>query len=698
VYSPIPGGSEYVVGQDDLKVTVYLPPEGMVYNHHAGKLEACEVIVRSTFPVEQYWEAPEPPENYQHKAEREKKNQETDPTYYDPDLAKYREREWHRRLYGVWFMNNGKMTYLTGLYYWYLTHWTIDIGRPKFRIAHMEKAYFVQYCMEDPNCYGVLDLAKRRDGKTYFGGAWVTEYVTRTANAYGGIQSKINKDAKKVFSKAVVRPFRKLIDFFRPKYDTSSGTNPKNELRFFETSKRGAKGVADYSNGEELESIIDFEASVETAYDGSKLHRYLCDEVFKTVEVNILDRHYIVKPCLEDTDGNIIGKAMYTSTVEEMEGHMELYEELWKTSDFTQKNKNGRTPSGLYRYFTPAQKVMYVDQYGFPDEEKALEWIQNEIDSLNDPRKKASFIRKYARNWKEAFWTSGDKCHYDIIKLNERSEILSWRERNYIRCKLDWDEDGNIKRTEHHDGKFLFSTTFDDIANAVAKKSGGQLAPMNKAKFAIGIDPYEHDRTVSGTFSDGAATVFYKYNSLDPDNSENFVCIYRSRPPTAKQFYEDMVKLCHYFGAPMLFENTRGQGIKNYFKDKGYGAFLMRDAKGTEGIAASEKATAELMDETEDFIDTRCHVVNFPQLIDDWKKFDNEDTTKYDLAMASGYCLMAASRVKRGDNMKKRYSAPNIEDYVKGFSIGRKKPNTLKKFLNQKRKPQWQDHYSQITT
>src|SRR5690606_23855967 len=131
-------------------------------------------------------------------------------------------------------------------------------------------------------------------------------------------------------------------------------------------------------------------------------------------------RHKVVRPCLEDESGAIIGKAIYTSTVEDMEGYLDLYEKLWKESDFTKKNKNGRTISGLYRFFTPSQMIMHVDKYGEPDIERALTQIENELAELTDPRDIAAYIRKNPRNWKEAFRTGGDNCLYDPLKLDDR--------------------------------------------------------------------------------------------------------------------------------------------------------------------------------------------------------------------------------------------------------------------------------------
>jgi hypothetical protein len=676
MYTPIPGGTSMIIGEEDLAIEVHLPPVGKGVYSETGEVADVDILSRSKDPKEQYWERPEPPADYNKKRKREIMVQESDPDYVDDELNAYRQREWHRRLYGVWVMINGKPHYLTGLYYYYLTHWQIDIGPPNFRIADMYEFYFWQYCEEDPSCYGMVNLAARRAGKTFKSTCILTEFASRTAKAHVGIQSKTNGDAKGVFAEKLIQPFRKLPDFFKPKYDTSQGNVPKKELRFFEPSIRGRKGAMEnYDDVIELESWIDFMPSVEIAYDGQKLRRYLCDEIFKTTEVDILKRHEVVKPCFEDSSRNIVGKAIYTSTVEEMEGHIERYIEIWNNSDVSKRNKNGKTKSGLYRYFTPVQKMLFLDKYGYPDEQKGLEWVQNEIESIDDSRAKAAFIRKNPRNWKEAFNLSADDCLYNVMKIDERLSTLFFRSKNYEKFKLKWDEDKKrVVKVKDKSGQFMFCWDFSDesLSNNV-KDRGGEFSPNNTLKFVIGIDPIDHNRVQTGKFSNGAAAVYMKYDALFPDESENFVCLYVGRPPTAKEFWEEMVKLCHYFGCQMLFENNK-PGIENHFKERGYGSFLIRDSKGTPGVNANEKTHQQLVDETEAFIEERCHLVNFPELLKDWKEFKMDDTTKYDLAMASGYALMAASNIRRKEVKKSRFNSnvKNTDELFRKYKI--KKP------------------------
>lgn len=668
-----------MAGEEELAIEVHLPPVGFVFNYDAGKLERTEIICRSSIPEDQYWERPKWPDKYLKKAAREKDIQKTDREYVDPELKEYRAREWHRRLYGTWFMNRGDYVYLPGAYYFYLAHWTLDSGPPEFRISDLQKSYFWKYCEEDPLCYGMVEMTKRRAGKTFYSSCMLYEYVSRTSNAHAGIQSKTGPDAKLVFTEKLIQPWRKLIDFFRPDYDNSSGDVPKSEMRFFKTSKKGkrADGIYEYEKETELESWIDFANSTTHAYDGQKMFRYLCDEVFKTIEADIVKRHSVIKPCLENESGGIIGKAIYTSTVEEMEGHLDKYVKLWTDSDMSKRNPNGKTTSGLYRFFTPAQKTMNIDKYGYPDVQKSLTELENEIKGMDDPRDISDFIRKSPRNWKEAFRTSGDNCIYDPIKIDNRLTDLHFikDEDIFDRYNLLWDErvaDGEIPKVRlprNANGRLRLIKGFELLIqpNDVLRR-GSQYLPKNTLRIVIGVDPYDHNRTKDNKFSQGAAAIFLKYDPLAPDSSDNFIGYYIGRPAQSAIFYEEIMRLCHYFSCQMLFEDNKPK-IGDYFKENGHGAFLVLDEKGHAGISATEKSHQALAEHTEAFLDENCHRVQFREMLDDWKKFDLNDTTVCDLGMATGYALIAANKIRRREKILNTLAKSNPRGLIRKYRI-----------------------------
>src|SRR5678809_1046179 len=257
-----------------------LPPEGYVYNCITKQIEFRGVYSRSDDTKEQYWERFPLPIWYKEVTKKEdeylKRKKEDDQPFYDERYEEYKRQEWDRRLNGFWFMNKGEAVYLTGFYYMLLQWFSIDIGYAKFIIPHLHKTYFLQYCIEDPMCMGMIDVTKRRFLKTFIGGLFILEY------------------------------------------DMSLGINPKTEIRFQQTNVRGKK-AEDSIDKDELGSMIDWGSADPIHYDGQKIHRYFSDEWGKTTEANVFDRHEVVRYCLLDEEGNIVGKALYSTTVEKLD-------------------------------------------------------------------------------------------------------------------------------------------------------------------------------------------------------------------------------------------------------------------------------------------------------------------------------------------------------------------------------------------
>lgn len=635
-------------------ITAWIPPVGYVFDFFTNEWVFTDVYSRSTKKSEQYWERHDLPSWYNKKRREEEQKiiDSEDIEFVIDECEEYREQEWFRRLNGFWFMNNGEPTYITGLYYFYLNWWPIDIGYPKYFSYDRKRFYHIAYCNQDPFSFGRLEVGPRRMGKTYVGGVFIYEPVSRSKNSNGGLQSKTNDDAKKVFAKAIVSSFRKLPHFFRPVFDRSAGPIPKSEIRFFNTSNRGSK-IRPEDLEEELESIIDFRASGKFAYDGEKTIRMLHDEIFKTEGVDVYDRYLVVKECLVDNiTEEIIGKYMGTSTVEEVEGQLESYEKMWNESDPQKRNENGHTESGLYHYFISAVETRGLDKYGNCDEVKNLQTITNAVNAIDDAKKRSDYKRKYPLSIKDAFRPQAKDCHYNLNKLEDRYDLLSIIPEKFRRGEFKWNDPDNIFKgvsfTERKNGNFMLHKDIDyksDKWNQVSF-SGSTPFPKNKAKFVNGNDSYDHTTTVDGRKSNGANALFYKFDPLNPLNSDKFVCLYCHRPKKPSIFYDNTLKMLWFFGCQMLFEDNK-QGIRTYFDGKNCSKFMLHLPDRKEpGIPATPKTHQAIVDHTEEYIEDCVDLVDFPDLITDWIKFDINKTTKFDLGMASGYALLQADRIR----------------------------------------------------
>lgn len=620
----------------------YIPPEGYVVDFQTGNLREVEIYSRSNNKKEQYWERIPLLPNYEKKRKEEERVQGFNPSHVDNELEDYRQDCWRKRLEGMWFMNNGKPTYITGLHYYYL-NWvfiggsTRNGGYPDYWESDRDFFYFMQYVLEDDSCFGMIYVTRRREGKTSKSVAFILESVTRTAFANGGIQSKTEEDARNVvYRDGVLKSFRKLPDFFTPKYYTK-GTS--KGILF--DDKRG--------NNDCLYGWIDYRASTATAYDGTKIHRLICDEVYKTTGVDIYDRHEIVLPTLEDVNRNPYGKCLYTSTVEEMEGHVDNYIRFWQDSN--QKNRHpdtGFTRSKIFRYFQPAHKSMNRDIYGRCNASENERMIMAEREQVKgDARQYNGRVRKNPMSIEEAFRVTANNNVYDTVKLLDRHEQISWREDLYERGNFIWKDglkDSEVLWQKSKVGRWRIRWDLID-QERLQRPLMTRPKPYNTHIYAIGCDPFSHTKTEDNyKASNGSFYVYKKRDVHDPKRSDCFVVEYCDRPPTSQIFFEDLIKTCVYFGTDALIENNRNN-IMDYIKYRDYYRFAMHlPGRKDAGIATTGKVIGDIVDYTDAYIYTHLDKVFFPDLLKDWMNFDPNNTTKFDRAMAAGVTLIAANR------------------------------------------------------
>lgn len=648
MYEKIEGGS--VINIQGLECN--LPPEGYVYNILTKQLEYRGVYQRSKIKEEQYWKRIPLPNWYMDTMKKwdefDKKKKEDDLEFYDEKLEEFKKQEWDRRLNGFWYMNNGVPTYLTGLHYLYLQWWSIDIGYPKFRIPDLEKFYFMQYCIEDPLCMGMLEVTKRRFGKSFVAGLFVTEYTTRTKMTNGGIQSKTGSDAKKFFAKTVVNPFRRLPKFFRPEYDMSLGVNPKSEMRFQKTNVRGKKAEESVDK-DELGSVIDHQSADTVAYDGQKLHRYVADECGKTTEVNVYDRHEVVRYCLLDDEGKIIGKALYTTTVEklttEKDGVQDAFKLLWDESDQLKRQDNGTTSSGLYRFFMSAKRTRNFDDFGFPDEEKTLQQIVADRETVkNNPRALSARIRKEPLTIDEAFSTDSDKCIFNVLNISNREQYLRenppiirsvWFYRD-IDQVVRWrnisekEQDFHWKITQFppkgEENKFFFDVKL--------------RRPKRIADGAIAVDGYSNSQ--GGKFgSKASAWIGRRYNMMEPDKTGKAIGHLYGRPQIKETLHEQVLLAAEFYGYKVWYEHNSDDYL-SYFRDRGRVGYLgsypttaidptKRDSQERyKGFPTTPFSLTKQTDVGIMYFENHIDAIDYQNLLDDAKKFDPNNRTEYD--------------------------------------------------------------------
>jgi len=704
MYSPIPNGSVFEIPDNAFGYVFrcQLPPVGYGINVQTGELEETDKIIRSEVPEEQYWERIPLPNDYKKRRAEEKKIQSVDKNYFDPYLEDFRRKDWHRRLCGVWFLNFNPYTkvsewrYITGQQYLYVNWWIYQGKHMGFRIPDMETFYVARYTQDDPRCLGLNELTQRKSGKTGRSGCIAYERASRLPNHHCGIQSKTDEDGWGVFKKAIVQPWRKLPDFYRPIYDLMKGDDPNDELRFFATSRRGQQAEQEEAE-EALESWFDFGSSEEAFYDGPQLEGYISDETGKTRrQVSIKERQRVTREATE-IDGVIIGWHHSTTTVEVEEDEEENveFEELTAQSNPLDRDENGMTVSGYYTFFQPCYKYMYFDKYGYPDEEKAKTFVLNRRKKLQeegDTRGLSSYKRKKPMTFAEAFSADGTKTLYNPELINYQMDSIKWRVKEFVeRGNLKWRDgfefviekeiDGVKKLVPNEvywepneNGRFeKVVGWFPENPNNVYENNG-QFIPNNNIRGRIGCDPFKYDKTKDKRRSNCAAFYYQIPDELFPDNryDDMFTLRYAFRPEGTTLANMDILMMAWWCGCQVLFERNINHWKKDFEHWKCNGFLMWMPGEVEPGLYTAGNAEVStvqtICNYTEAYINKHINKVYFMSLMrkdTGWLGFKVEETQKFDEPMSAGITLVAVKGKKYVRPNSERLAVENLLPYKK---------------------------------
>lgn len=640
-------GGEKIVYQG---LDIHLPPFGFGMDIDTGELKPVEILKISEVEYDQIWERQALPEEYEEWVRDEKSKQEVEPNYFNHDYEKYRQQEWHRRLYGLWYFINGKAIYIPGSYYFFLNWWEIKEGYPEFRKVDLHYFYHWQYCVYDPLCFGKIQATKRRGAKTVKAACICFERVSRTAKSKGGIQSKKkDPDAKDVYEIHIISPFQRLPEFFIPVYNTLQGSKPANKLSFYATSVKGKASIANLQN-EQLKSEIDYREAEALAYDGTSLLVLINDERGK-VQFNLIEAHLLVRKCCLDLRGNITGKMIVCTTVEEI-GIEAKFPELWAMSNPLKRVEGKATESGLYSEFVPADEAGDWDRFGEPLTMKNRDKIMDSRKLLeNDSRALIAEIRKDPLTLEEAFMAFNKDCHFNAMLLNElyhnskvaESEVIeygnwSWKDGKPF-TEAVWNACNRDNARWSRPKGFKPPTDNVEWRGAIA-------IPKRYIQFISGCDPFQNDIVENGEGSKGSGGVLNRFEdgSNDPIYNRMFVSRYYARPPLASLFHMDMALQCFAYGTQLLPEAKMDGGLRKFFIDNGLAAFLiMLPDKDNYGIDPNQDNKVLLVHNWESYIEKegREGKLIYPTVIHQLGQFNVNNTEKSDEVMGLGWTLVA---------------------------------------------------------
>ena len=418
-------------------------------------------------------------------------------------------REFIRRVNGYWFYNNGIPTYITGSHYFYLNFWFMaaaeNDGYPDYRESNKKFFYFMDLCEKDPNCFGYIAMTAKRMGKTEQ--ALAEQYNIATLvekNKLFGIQALTHPEARGLFKDRIMRSHGRIPQYLRPLSNADLSTKPiVGELTFKGDRKKGS------NDADALNNVIDHRATVVSAYQGKKPRKIFLDELGTVEGMDVIEWWSTVREQLALGAKRIVGKAALPATLENITNKGAIaFKELWDTSNHNKRDKNGRTESGLYRYFQPFYKGYEgcVDEYGFDMEDEAKEFRQNKLENAT-PGGQAKIKRQYPASVEEAF----DVIRGDVWEMEAKEAVVLARPeavrrtREIVGYKIWVDKDNEVQKR----------VVEEKYINEKREKTGTPVLwvlepPQKDAIYRIGVDGTGTDKETGGQAGSNFAFVVLK--------------------------------------------------------------------------------------------------------------------------------------------------------------------------------------------
>ena len=487
-----------------------------------------------------------------------------------------------------------------------------------------------------------------------------------------GIQSKTNADGKLVFGK-LVKSWQRLPNWLKP--IDSGETRPATVLEFSEPRTRNSsKEKKVYA--EVLDSSIDYRASEEDGYDGDELHTYLEDEFGKVDTkqgINTDTRWGVVQFCLV-IGAQIVGKAIRTTTVEEMERKGgKNAKKTWDDSLLSTLNPlTGRTNSMLTNLFIPADfgfagvhpvtKEPFVDEYGISNRKLATEYILSTWDNLKGEKLLAA-QRKNPLTIKHAFQLANnsgtfDSEIYEYLDVQkdylDGTSITGERAPKNLRRQVTFYKDDNGMARWKDDERGYSSIVWDfpnqNLTNRRKMGENNRWMPLNTEEFVAGVDPFAATIT-TGPGSMGVLYIYRKGDPNDPENSGMLVCRYAQRTRLKADFHKNVMTICQYYGCKANYESDVDdyyetflqEGFKNYVMwrpkctvDPTRKNVMIKYGTPSKDPFALQKHFQILVE----YLIARWHKIYFIELIDQLIDYDVNDRTKSDEVIAAGMAFI----------------------------------------------------------
>jgi hypothetical protein len=611
-----------------------------------------KILYHDRKKADQFWERPALP-NFRSMSKQEK--------------TRYIDEERRRLTEGLHMFINGELVWITPVHYDFLMYSNLPefSEPPRYYNSQRLDFYFQEFVELDINCFGEIVIKPRRYGYT----AMVITRIIHKAMSDFGINIGL---ASMDLYKAKTTLFRPMIDSFftRPKYTrpevyAPGGKAPQTELRFRKNiiTRSDEEDEDEIQIGEDsgLRSWISPRPTTAKTFDGHKWHFVVKDEIFKWTEARPYNTWQITKETLQ-VGGRIIGKAALFASMgddETCDNAVEDGIKLWSESNYNDRNKYGRTTSGLYRWFIPAYAAfeMFMDKYGNCNEALAKEYLLEERSKFEEGSLEYLYhVRKYPFTPEEAMSSAENSSVFSAARLQaQRNRINSYGAKKPYTIgnfEIDTQTDKVIFEPMQKGMWKMAYNIHKDARNRCPNVNGKILLPRN-IEGVIGNDPTRTAENVSGHLSMNAAYVYQKFDYFGTGNAGKLLAQLYGRHEDTKVFNEQLRRASLYYGYPLMTER-QVTSTYDHFVDAGMKHFLLKSEydKAT-GLWMKGNVIDDGLDLIQDLIkkpesgmEDLLEYINFEELIHSLRYFDKTKSTKFDPVMALICTVIGAKQIK----------------------------------------------------
>lgn len=580
---------------------------------------------------------------------------------------------------GDWFYNDGEPIYITGGHYFFLQHYRLTDGDfyPDFRMPQRDYYIWLEACYADERSLGSWLLKSRRSSFTVTASSEIDRDAITRVNGFYPVTSKTEKDVDDLFLKHIVTPLIKLPKHLQPERD--GNVMPKKELHFISKQRRfSVKNKVSNSNIGLNSRIKSFNATP-TAYDGTQATKSLNDETPKA-EFDINEWWYQAHKMCHEVGADVVGKCIGGSTAPKpMNGGIE-YRQFFEDSNVENRNSIGRTKTGLYGIFIPADLSYkgYFDEWGYVIYYDPNTPVKNEFgkirhngvksyldakeaDYIDDTKAYNSQKRNEPRCAEDAFLDEDGESMFGKPSVVENKNFLRVFEKNekfkekFYSIDLFW-TDGKPDTTVYH--KINRNGTF--IVGWLPKKEdrntfiikNGKKYPTNGHVGCFGCDPYRTSKVANGS---GSKQAFVGLTKSEGDGfpKDTFFLYFNSRKGALEDNVEEIIKALVFFSMPILCEGNVNIVLQK-LKERGYRGYSITDPtlkksdlKPSDiefGGQISSPRSVPLQELALDsWIDTKLSgdineddiKVPFREILEDWEKYTPDNRKKRDTTIAT---------------------------------------------------------------